>query len=84
MNKLENCEHGYSIEGCNECIYNNIVDDDEALRLDHIPDVKECRSLRTKFETKKFWPTVLHINERGNVDILIIGHNGAKIYKSFV
>jgi len=31
-----------------------------------------------------YWPNVWHINERGNVDLLRIGWNGAVIVKSWV
>ena len=58
----------------------DMADDD--VKLDHIPDVRECRSLRAKFEADGFWPNVWHVNERGNVDLLSIGHNGAKIVKT--
>ena len=60
----------------------DICDDD--LRLNHIPDVAECRRIRKKMNKDKFWPNVWHVNERGNVDLLAIGYNGAKIVKSWV
>jgi hypothetical protein len=59
-----------------------ICDDD--IKLDHIPDVKECRELRKQMKAKKFWPNVFHINDHGNVDLLAIGYNGAKILQSWV
>ena len=59
-----------------------IFDDD--VRLDHIPDVTECRKLREQFRADNYWPTVYHVNDHGNVDLLAIGHNGAKIVKSWV
>lgn len=60
----------------------SIEDDD--IRLDHIPDVKECRELRRQMKADQFWPNVWHVNERGNTDLLAIGWNGAKIVKSWV
>ena len=60
----------------------HISDDD--LKLDHIPDVAECRKLQAKFKAGGFWPDVWHINERGNVDLLSVGYNGAKIVRSWV
>lgn len=60
----------------------DMTDDD--LRLDHIPDVKECRQILHKFAKDGFYPNVWHINERGNTDLLVIGYNGAKIVKSWV
>ena len=60
----------------------DIQDDD--LRLDHIPDVKECRALLATFKANGFSPNVWHVNERGNVDLLAIGRNGATIVQSWV
>ena len=60
----------------------SIEDDD--LRLDHIPDVAECRQIRKQMAKDQFWPNVWHINDHGNVDLLAIGYNGAKIVKSWV
>ena len=57
---------------------------DEDVQLDHIPNVRECRALRRRFAARKFYPNVWHINERGNVDLLVIGYNGAKIVQSWV
>lgn len=57
---------------------------DDDLKLDHIPDVAECRQLRRQFENEGFWPNVFHVNDHGNVDLLIIGYNGATILKSWV
>ena len=58
--------------------------EDDDVRLDHIPDVAECRELHEKFKADGFWPNVWHINERGNTDLLSVGWNGAKIVKSWV
>ena len=60
----------------------DILDDD--LTLDHHPDIRECRQLLAKFRADGFCPNVWHINERGNTDLLSIGHNGSKIVKSWV
>ena len=57
---------------------------DDDLRLDHIPDVAECRKIRKQMDVDRFWPNVWHVNERGNVDLLSIGYHGAKIVKSWV
>ncbi len=57
---------------------------EDDLKLDHIPDVKECRELRREFKQQNFWPDVWHVNDHGNVDLLAIGYNGAKIIKSWV
>lgn len=57
---------------------------DDDLRLDHIPDIAECRQLRRQFQADGYWPNVWHINERGNVDWLSIGYNGARIVRSWV
>jgi hypothetical protein len=57
---------------------------EEDLKLDHIPDVSECRQILKQWEQDQFWPNVFHINERGNVDQLVIGYNGAKIIASRV
>lgn len=58
--------------------------EEEDIRLDHIPDVRECRELRRKFKKEQFWPNVYHVNDHGNVDLLMVGYNGAKIVKSWV
>lgn len=63
--------------------YEDYYSEDD-IKLDHIPDVKECRALLKQFTQEKFWPNVWHINERGNADLLAIGYNGAKIIKSWV
>jgi len=60
----------------------DIADDD--VKLDHIPDTKECRQLLAQFDQEKFWPNVWHVNERGNTDLLKITARGAKIVKSWV
>ena len=57
---------------------------DDDVRLDHIPDVRECRQLVRKFKADNFFPNVWHINDHGNVDLLAVGWNGAKIVKSWV
>ena len=54
------------------------------LKLDHIPDVAECRRIRKQFDKRQFWPNVWHVNDHGNVDLLSIGYNGAKIVQSWV
>ena len=60
----------------------DILDDD--IKLDHLPDVAECRQILLYCKDQQFWPNAWHINERGNVDQLIIGYNGAKIHQSWV
>ena len=71
----------------------NMEDDNETFeecfcdgdwKLDHIPDVSECRSMLRAFEKDVFYPKVFHVNDHGNVDLLSIGWNGAKIIKSWV
>lgn len=57
---------------------------DEDIKLDHIPDVSECRALLEQMDRDQFWPNVWHINERGNTDLLRVGYNGAVIVKSWV
>ena len=57
---------------------------DDDLKLNHIPDVAECRQLRRQMAQEQFWPNVWHINERGNVDLLRVGYNGAVIVESWV
>lgn len=57
---------------------------DDDLKLDHIPDVAECRKIRRRFASDGFYPNVWHVNERGNVDLLCVGYNGAKIIESWV
>lgn len=52
--------------------------------LDHIPDVKECRTLRKQFKADHWWPNVWHCNDHGNMDLLRLGYNGAQIVKSWV
>lgn len=71
-------EHQHSEE-----LMKEIMSDDD-IKLDHIPDIKECRELRRQFKKDGFWPNVWHINDHGNVDLLEIGWNGAKIIKSWV
>ena len=63
--------------------FQSIYSDDD-LKLDHIPDVSECRKIRAQFKADNFWPNVFHVNDHGNVDLLAIGYNGAKIIKSWV
>ena len=63
--------------------YPFMIEDDD-LRLDHIPDVTECRKIRQQFKARNFWPNVWHINDHGNIDLLSIGYNGAKIVSSWV
>ena len=60
----------------------DMTDDD--VNLDHIPDVKECRAIRATMKREGFYPNVWHINERGNIDLLCVGYNGAKIVASWV
>ena len=60
----------------------DIADDD--VKLDHIPDVAECREIRRNCNIEEFWPNFWYVNERGNVDLLSIGYNGAKIVQSWV
>ena len=59
-----------------------LLDDD--LVLDHIPDVKESREIRKRFDKQRFWPNTWHVNERGNTDLLRVGYNGAVIMESWV
>jgi len=63
--------------------FDSVYSEDD-IKLDHIPDVKECREIRRQFDKDQFWPNVWHVNERGNVDLLSIGWNGAKIVRSWV
>ena len=65
-----------------ETLESLMSDDDQ--KLDHIPDVAECRQIRRRMTQEQFWPNVWHINERGNVDLLQIGYNGARIVRSWV
>jgi hypothetical protein len=76
-----------AIDECEEEFVGQSFEDyysDGDLKLDHIPDVAECRQLRRQFEHGAFWPNVFHVNDHGNVDLLVIGYNGAKILKSWV
>jgi len=57
---------------------------DDDIRLDHIPDVKECRQLLAQFKAQSFWPNVFHVNDHGNVDLLRITTRGARIIQSWV
>ena len=57
---------------------------DGDIKLNHIPDIAECRQIRRQMEGDGFWPNVFHVNDHGNVDLLVIGYNGAKILKSWV
>jgi hypothetical protein len=54
------------------------------ITLDHIPDIPECRQIRQHMKERGFWPNVFHVNDHGNVDLLVIGYNGATILKSWV
>ena len=67
----------------NEETMEEMMSDDD-LKLDHIPDVDECRILRRQFKSDGYWPNVWHVNDHGNVDLLSIGFNGAKIVRSWV
>jgi hypothetical protein len=67
----------------NEETMEEMLSDDD-LKLDHIPDVRECRALRRQFQKEGYWPNVWHINDHGNADLLSIGWNGAKIIRSWV
>lgn len=58
--------------------------EDDDITLDHIPNVSECRKLCIQLCADDFWPNVWHVNERGNVDLLSVGYNGAKIVRSWV
>ena len=73
----------------NQCFaeYDESFDDvycDGDVKIDHIPDVAECRHMRKQFAADGYWPNVFHVNDHGNIDLLAIGHNGAKIVKSWV
>ena len=72
----------YEVNGWRESIELEIADDD--MRLDHIPDVSECRRMLRDMKASAYWPNVWHINDHGNVDLLRIGWNGAVIVKSWV
>jgi len=63
--------------------FDEVYSEDD-IKLDHIPDVKEGREILRQFDKDQFWPNVWHVNERGNVDLLSIGWNGAKIVRSWV
>ena len=65
-----------------ETLEEMMLEDD--LKLDHIPDVAECRKIRRQFRSDGYYPNVWHVNERGNVDLLSIGYNGAQIVRSWV
>jgi hypothetical protein len=67
----------------NEESFQDIYCEDD-LKLDHYPDVSECRKLLKKFSKQNYWPNVFMINDHGNVDLLRIGYNGSKIVKSWV
>ena len=78
---------------CNDCAVEALEQEteentldirDEDIRLDHIPDVAECRQLRRQMKADNFFPDVYHVNDHGNVDLLAIGYNGAKIIRSWV
>ena len=60
----------------------DIADDDCV--LDEMPDIYECRRLLRQWKAEGYWPTVYHVNERGNTDLMSVGYNGAKIVKSWV
>jgi len=68
----------------NEETFEECFVDGEDMKLDHIPDVAECRMLRRQFKADGYWPNVFHVNDHGNVDLLSIGWNGAKIVRSWV
>lgn len=68
----------------NEETFEECFVDGEDIKLDHIPDVAECRQLRRRFQADGYWPNVFHVNDHGNVDLLCIGYNGAKIVRSWV
>lgn len=70
-------------EDIEEATFYDVYQDGD-LMLDHIPSVAECRRLRAQFRRDGYWPNVFHVNERGNVDLLQIGWNGAKIIHSWV
>ncbi len=67
-----------------DCHDNGPEIEDDDIRLDHIPDVRECRALRAQFQADGYWPNVFHVNDHGNVDLLAIGYNGARIVESWV
>lgn len=82
-----NLETGETIEDGNEDENEETLDElmtEDDLKLDHIPDVSECRALRRQFSKQNFWPNVFHVNDHGNVDLLSIDENGATIVKSWV
>ena len=64
--------------------YNEMLHGDDNLKLDHIPNVKECRQILKQMSKEQYWPNVYRVNDHGNVDLLSIGYNGAKIVKSWV
>ena len=57
---------------------------EDDIKLDHIPDIAECRTILREFKRGNFYPNVWHINDHGNVDLLAIGYNGARIVRSWV
>lgn len=59
-----------------------IQDDD--VKLDHIPDGRECRALLKRFAAERYFPNVYHINDHGNVDLLRLTTRGAHIVRSWV
>jgi hypothetical protein len=77
-------EAGCDGDGGAGCSRNDLDIGPEDLRLDHIPDVAECRKLLARFEAESFWPDVYHVNDHGNVELLCIGHNGARIVRGWV
>ena len=68
----------------NEDTFEELCIEDDDITLNHIPDVAECRRLRRQFRADGYWPNVWHINDHGNVDLLSIGYNGARIIRSWV
>jgi hypothetical protein len=78
MTQIDDCEEEYVGQSL-EDYYS-----DGDIKLDHIPDVAECRQISRQMEENGFWPNVFHVNDHGNVDLLVIGYNGARILKSWV
>lgn len=78
------CGEPAGAELCDECHGRGPMIEPEDLTLDHIPDSDECAELLERFAADRFWPNVWHVNERGNVDLLAVGLEGAQIVTSWV
>jgi hypothetical protein len=54
------------------CAAENLFIEDGDVTLDELPSAEKCAELSARFEREGFWPNVFRINERGNVDVLVI------------